>query len=269
MKKLLIAILAVFIVLSLAGNVLARKAEINLSITATTTASTTEALYVSSVSQDLQAFGLEKDATSGTQDFLLFDKGGSMPDACWSIQPIMATTTGGDSTFDISYKAINADHSAAAWAAAPLTRIIKGASGNASAYSATVFNPPPAKYLRFYVDSGVTAYSTFTARVVVTEAANCPEPALVRLSVESLTVNTSGVSNFAEPDDAKEAWVNLIGGPFRFGDSSSNPSSTVGQIYYGGDSLFFYGKDDIDKARFLLDSTAASGSVYVIYYGRP
>jgi len=78
------------------------------------------------------------------------------------------------------------------------------------------------------------------------------------------------VSSFTEPDDAKEAWVNLVGGgPYRFTDSSVSGTSIVGQTYYAGDSLFFYGKNDIDNARFMLDSTATSGTFYVIYYGRP
>ena len=250
------------------GPALARKVEINLALTASGATTSTESLYIDSISDGSVTFGKMGEAATGTENYILSDRG-NMPSPCWSIQPITATTSGGDSTFDLAYKTIDVDLSAAAWTAAPLKRIARGVSGNASAYTVSYFNPPPAKYLRFYVTSGATDFTTFTSRVIVTDNVNCPEPELVRLSVESLTLNASGVSNFTEPADVSQVWANLIGGPFRFGDSSSNPSSSVGQKYYDGDTLIFYGKDDADDARFLLDSTASSGVVYVIYYGRP
>jgi len=268
MKKLLVVLLALIF---LAVPAFAAQTEINLTIDEAGTASGT-----SSFELDIggtAAFGKMADSATGTADYILVMRD-LIKSPCWSVQVRTATTTGGSSSFDLGYKVINDEPAAAAWSISPLRRIQKNVATSASGYAPAYFQPPVGKYMRFYWThdpvSGTTPFNAVTARVIVTEEGNCSEPELVNLgATESLTLNTSGVSSFAEPADAKEAWVNLIGGPFRVTDSSVSGVSNVGQKYYDGDSLFFYGKDDIDKARIMLDSTASSGSAYVIYYGRP
>jgi len=262
--------LAVFLALMFfAAPVYAKKVEINFALTASGVTSSTESLSISSISQDTSLFYTKPDSATGTLQYILADRG-NIPAPCWSVQ-VTTATSAGDTTIGIGYKVINAEPSTAVWTAAPLQRIMNGVStaSGVSTYPVT-FSPPAGKYLRFYLTSGTTAFTVFDARVIVSDNANCPEPAVVRLSVQSISGTTTAVSSFTEPDDAKEAWVNLVGGgPYRFTDSSVSGTSIVGQTYYAGDSLFFYGKNDIDNARFMLDSTATSGTFYVIYYGRP
>jgi hypothetical protein len=265
MKKIMLLVLA--FVFAFTVPAMARQAEINLAVHESGAASGTSPFYIETMKGD--AFALLDDSASGTSKFILMDRS-LIQNPCWSIQVTDATTTGGDSTFDLAYKLINVDPSTANWTAAPLIRIIDNVtvSSGASVYN-YYFNPPPGKNLRFYMTSGATPFSNFEAKVVVNDNAKCPTPDPIRLSVESLTLNTSGVSSFTVPVDAQEAWVSLVTGPFRLTDSSVSGTSAVGQKYSDGDTVIFKGYNDISRARIMLDSSASSGVAYVIYYGKP
>lgn len=273
MKRLLVLVLGVFLALTLAVcPAFATQAVIGLSISGTGEASGTSDFSVSTINSDTLTRMLDSNTGS---DFYIVKIDDVDKSPCWSVQVTTATTTGGSSTFDLGYKVLTTTSSTTpAWTLAPLIRTNKGTATSSSGYNPVYFNPPPGSYIRFYwthdPTGGTTPFITVDATVLVTDNANCAEPEVIRLGVENLTLNTSGVSSFSEPADAKETWVTLMGGPFRFTDSSVSGTSVVGQIYYDKDSLFFYGKNDIDGARFMLDSTATSGgSMYILHYGRP
>ena len=228
MKKLTRILMAVLVLCFIASLAYAatNKAEINLAMHETMGTSGTSPFYIETI-DDQAIFGRLKDSASGVSDFILFDRA-AMASPCWSIQVTALTTTGGDATIDLAYKVINDEPTTAKWTAAPLIRIVNdiSTSSGASVFSHS-FNPPPGKYLRFYLTSGTTPFTNFEARVIVNNNGNCPEPPLIVLSSSASGVTLSA-STLTTPDDADRLILGLISGATVYWRADGTSAANMG-----------------------------------------